>query len=75
MIKKVLSVKGSQITKFTLKTHALEPQINPCFGYLEQHGIHRNKEIHAKGKLSYKKIHAPVQGTNNLETWELSKTA
>ena len=32
----VLSVKCSQIAKLLIKIYALEPQINPCFGLLEQ---------------------------------------
>ena len=28
----VWSMKYSQNTKFTLKIHALDPQINPCYG-------------------------------------------
>ena len=36
VVLKVWSVKCSQNTKLTLKIHALEPQINPCYGYIEQ---------------------------------------
>ena len=32
VVLKVWFVKYSQITKFKLKIHALEPQINPCYG-------------------------------------------
>ena len=41
VVLKVWSVKCSQITKFTLKIHTLEPQINPCYG--------SNKKTHANG--------------------------
>ena len=51
---KVWSVKCSQITKFTLAIHALEPQINQCYGELE------NKKIHANGIKRYKKTQAMV---------------
>ena len=49
---------------FVCEIHTLEPQINPCYGYVEQqenscYGIYSNKEIHAKGNLNNKEIHAP----------------